>query len=583
MGPTLRRLFKASRPHRRKLYGGTLAAVAGIALGTAMPLLTRAIIDRAIVRGDGRLLAQLIGAVVVVGLIRAVLHGFRRQLAGEVSILVEGDLRDALYEHVQALDIGYHERVSTGQVMSRASSDLQAIRNFGMFVPLAVGLILQFFVIVAIMIYLDWPLALLSMAVLPFMAVATYRFSRRFDPVVYGLQQKLADLASVVEETVTGIRVVKAFGREAHQVAKLEREAEGIFARSMEQIRLRAFIGPLFELLPRLGMVAGLYVGGRRAIAGDTTIGTIVAFTAYLTMLAWPLRAVGWIVASAQRAATASRRVFEVLDTPPGVGDRTGARPLTKGPAEIVYEGVSFAYPGGGPTLTAVDLEVPAKTSLALVGQTGCGKSTLMRLLPRFIEPQSGRVLVDGTDIAEVSLQSLRASIGMVFEDTFLFSDTIRANIAFGRPDAPSEDIVRAAVVAQAHDFIVDLPAGYDTIVGEHGYTLSGGQRQRIAIARAVLMDPPVLILDDATSAVDARVEAAIRRGLREAMVGRTTLIVARRASTAALADRVAYMEDGRIVATATHEELWARVPAYREALVSAISVDALRDEQAAT
>jgi ATP-binding cassette, subfamily B, bacterial len=581
MGRNLRRLLAATRPHRRKFVGGVAAAVLGIALATAMPLLTRAIIDLAIDRGDMEMLVRLIITVVALTIVRAVLHGVRRQLAGEVSILVEGDLRDALYDHVQALDVGYHEQVSTGQVMSRGSSDLQAIRNFGMFVPLAAGLMLQFFVITAIMFALDVPLALLSMAILPVMGVATYRFSRRFGPIIYGLQQKLADLASVVEETITGIRVVKAFGREASQVAKLEHEAQGIYDRAMEQIRLRAYIGPLFELLPRVGMVAVLYVGGRRVLDGQTTVGTIVAFTAYLTMLAWPLRAVGWIVAAAQRAATASGRVFEVLDTPPGVADRPGARPLPAGPGGVRYSDVRFAYPGGGPILDGIDLEVPARTSLALVGPTGCGKSTLIRMLPRFIEPHSGRLLLDGDDVRDATLHSLRSRIGMVFEDTFLFSDSIRANIAFGRPDASMDDIVRAAVVAQAHDFIAELPDGYDTLVGEHGYTLSGGQRQRVAIARAVLMDPPLLILDDATSSVDARVEAAIRQGLREAMAGRTTFIVARRASTAALADRVAFMQDGRIVATGIHAELWATLPDYREALVATVGIDSLSTEQA--
>jgi len=302
-----------------------------------------------------------------------------------------------------------------------------------------------------------------------------------------------------------------------------------------------------------------------------------VAFVSYLTILSWPIRALGWILSSARRAATAAGRVFEVMETRPGVSDRTGAVKLPRGPGRVTYEGVRYSYPGGGPVLSGVDLDIPAGSSLALVGPTGCGKSTLIRLLLRFIEPDQGGIAIDEVDVSGATLHSLRSRIGIVFEDPFLFSDSIKANIAFGRPDARDDEIIRAAVTAQAHEFVEELPDGYESVVGEHGYTLSGGQRQRIAIARAILMDPQVLILDDATSSLDARVEEAIRTGLTQAMSGRTTLIVARRASTAALAERVAFMVEGRIVALESHEQLWETNQQYREALVSGTSVDEIR------
>ncbi len=573
------RLMRHTRPYRRKLAVAFLAA-AGVAVALpTIPLFVRAAIDKAIPAKDYRLLAMLIGAMLGVALLKAFLHGVRRQIAGELSVGVEADLREQLYNHVQALDVGYHERVSTGQIMSRATSDINAIRQYLMSVAWSLTLVVQITVIFAIMFVLSAPLAAIFLATSPILIWYTYRFSDRFDPIVWEMQQRLGDLSSVVEETVVGIRVVKGFGQEAQQVAKLERDAELVYDAAMSSVSLRARFVPIFNLLPQLGLIAVLWYGGRLVINGTLSGGTIVALFSYLFMLIWPLRSIGMIVAWAQRATTAAGRVFEMLDTPPGIADQPGAHSIELKEGTVSFSDVRFAYPDGGPVLAGVDLEVPAATSVALVGQTGCGKSTLMRLLPRFIEPVAGCVTIDGQDVAAVTLSSLRAHIGIVFEDTLLFSDTIAANIAFGRPDAHEEEIVRAAVVAQAHEFIEELPEGYDTPVGEHGYTLSGGQRQRIAIARAILMNPRILILDDATSNVDARVEAAIRKGLRRAMTGRTTIIVARRPQTAALADRVAFMVAGRIADVGTHEELWRTNPDYRETLLATVDVDAVVSE----
>ncbi len=563
------RLMRHLRPYRRKLGISIAAAVVVAFTLPATPLFVRAAIDGPIPEGAFGTLGWMLGGMLVLALVKALSHGVRRQTSGEVAVAVEADLRQHLYEHVQALDFGYHERVPTGQIMSRASSDIQAIRQYLMTVPFSLTMILQALVIFGVMFVLEPGLAALFAVTGPLLGLTTYRFASKFDPVVWRMQQKLGDFAAVAEETISGIRVVKAFGRENHQLDQLGEEAEGVYDASMDTIRLRATFVPLYYLVPLLGVAGVLYFGGRSVIEGTSSEGTVVALFAYLFMLLLPLRALGMVVAWAQRAVTASGRIFEILDTEPGIADRPGATDLEITEGTVRFEGVHFGYPGGDPVLRGVDLEVPAGRSLALVGPTGCGKSTLIRILCRFVEPTDGRVTIDGQDIADVTLDSLRARLGIVFEDTLLFSDTVAGNIAFGRPDATEEDIVRAAVTAQAHDFVAAMPDGYTTMVGEQGYTLSGGQRQRIAIARAVLMDPRILILDDATSNVDARVEAAIRRGLQDAMAGRTTLIVARRPSTAALADRVAYMEDGRIVEAGTHAELWRSLSAYRETLLT--------------
>lgn len=578
---TYRRLLANVRPYRGKLVLALVMAIVVAGALPTLPLFIRSAVDGAIPNSDYRSLGVLIGIMLGIGVLKAIAHGVRRQKAGEISIGVEADLRERLYNHVQALDVGYHERISTGQIMSRATSDINAIRQYLMSLAWSLTLVLQVIVMFGIMIVLSPTLTLIFAIPTPFLGWYTYRFSNRFDPLVWRMQQNLGEFASVVEESVVGIRVVKAFGREDHQVDKLRADADKVYAAAMDSIRLRARFVPFFNMVPMLGLAAVLYFGGRQAIAGQASTGTIIALFSYLFLLMQPLRSIGMIIAWAQRATTASTRIFEILDTAPGIADHDGAQKLEVAGGNVAWEDVHFAYPDGGPVLDGVTLEIRAGSSVALVGQTGCGKSTLMRLLPRFIEPASGVASIDGQDISKVTLASLRAAIGIVFEDTLLFSDSIAANIAFGRPQASEEEIVRAAVVAQAHEFIEELPDGYETVVGEHGYTLSGGQRQRVAIARAILMNPRILILDDATSNVDARVEAAIRKGLKQAMAGRTTIIVARRPQTAALADRVAFMHRGRIVDEGNHEELWRSNQAYRDTLLTGVDVDVLSDEAA--
>jgi ATP-binding cassette subfamily B protein len=426
---------------------------------------------------------------------------------------------------------------------------------------------------VLVIIFVQSPgLALLVVVTLPFLNVAATRFTHRIQPVTLELQEELADLSGVVEESVAGIRVVKGFGAEKVQAARLRHEADAVLDRSMAAARLRAGFIPLVDLLPTLSLVAILWYGGHQVLNGQLELGYLVAFNSYVLMLIWPMRMLGMLLAQASRSSAAAGRVHEVLATEPAIVDRSGARRLPEGPGEIRFEDVRFAYgAGAGPlVLTDLDLVIRGGEAVALVGATGSGKTTVARLVPRFYDVDRGRVLLDGVDVRAVELVNLRRSVGIVFEDTFLFSESVRSNIAFADPEASPEAVERAARLAGATEFIDDLPGGYDTVIGEHGFSLSGGQRQRIAIARAVLADPRVLILDDATSSVDPTKEHEIRGALREVMEGRTTLIIAHRPATIALADRVVLLSDGVVVAEGTHEELLGRSDRYREVLAQA-------------
>jgi ATP-binding cassette subfamily B protein len=564
--PNLRRLLRLYVSQPKPVVISIAGAMGVITMAIITPLLIEQAIDGAIGRRRADLLLPLVVALVVMAAIKSAAIWTRKRFAAISAVRTEAQLRARLYEHLQGLDLSYHERTPTGQLMSRASSDLKAVQDLFGIVPISIAM--SFFVlgVTVILLIKDFRLAVVALAALPFLGTAGAKLTSRLDPIVWQTQQHLAELTAVAEETITGIRVVKAFGREEHQVGRLKQQAEKIFQRATEAIRVRALLHPLFELFPSLSMAAVLWYGGYRVAAGELSFGEFLAFGLYMTQLAWPIRMFGWLASESQRAATASRRIFEVLDTRALIEDRPGAKPLEISSGHIRFENVR--YEAERTILAGIDLDVPPGASLALVGPTGCGKSTILRLMLRFAEPSEGRILVDGVDTSEASLESLRAQIGTVFEDTFLFSDTVERNISFGRPDASLEEIVSAAALAQAHGFISELPDGYQSPIGEQGYTLSGGQRQRIAIARAILMNPRILLLDDATSSVDPVVEAEVRRGLAEAMRGRTTLIVARRPSSAALADRVAYMEAGRILAVGTHSELWERLPAYRETLV---------------
>jgi ABC-type multidrug transport system fused ATPase/permease subunit len=419
--------------------------------------------------------------------------------------------------------------------------------------------------VTAIVLLIDWQLALVALAVTPVLAAVAFLYSRASHPVFKEVQQRLADVTTIAEENIVGVNVVKAFAQEAPEERKFGARNEAVFAETVRAARLRAFYTPLLSFLPMLAQAAVLLAGGHRVYAGELTLGAFIAFNVYVLMLVFPLRMLGYWISEFQRAIASGERIFEVIDEPEDVAEAPDARPLPAGGGRIRFEHVTFGYDPARPVLQDVDLEIEPGTTVALIGHTGSGKTTLTALVPRFYDVTEGRVLVDGVDVRDVRLADLRGAIGIVSQDPFLFSATVRENIAFGAPGATDEDVERAARMAQAHDFIAALPNGYDTVIGERGITLSGGQRQRVAIARAILVDPRILVLDDATASVDATTEAKIRLGLREAMRGRTTLIVAHRLSTISLADEIVVLERGRVVARGTSLELEATSDVYRE------------------
>ena len=557
----------ALRPSRKWIVVGVLAALAWSAGKVTIPLLAQRAIDQGIDPYDADAMLRWTLLIAAVTIVIAVCTGLRRWSAFQISVRAETDLRRRLFAHLQRLHFAYHDAAQTGELMSRANSDLRQIQMFLVFVPLSGANVVLILGLSTLLFSINVKLALCALVTLPFLNVAATMFSRRLHPQANDLQQRLAGVSHVVEEGISGIRVLKGFGAERVQDERLRVAAEQVYDRAMSLARLRSSFTPLMELLPTLGLVAVLYVGGREVVAGRLTIGELVAFNFAIVQLIYPLRMTAIIVAAASRASASAARVHEVLSTEAEISDVPDARPLPPGPGEVRFEGVSFGYPTGHTVLDGFDLVVRGGESVALVGATGSGKSTVARLIPRFYDVGAGRVLLDGIDVRKARLSDVRTALGIVFEDTFLFADSVRANIAFSDPMASDAAVERAARLAGADEFIGRLPEGYDTILGEHGYSLSGGQRQRIAIARAILADPRVLVLDDATSSVDPTKEHEIRDALQEVMRGRTTLVIAHRPATIALADRVVLLADGRVAAMGTHEELLETCPAYRDVL----------------
>jgi ATP-binding cassette subfamily B protein len=566
---TFRRLMGFLRPYRRSVILSLVFAWAAMGMTVLIPWLigrTVDVIDPGSPDFDRSMVLPLSLAIVGAGVLRLGLTVVRRLIAGKVSVDVEFDLRERMYQHLQVLELEFFDTQQTGQLMSRATVDLQSIRFF-----LGYGLIfltqnaLTLLLAAGVMFAIKPWLAALALAPVPFVVLSAARFNRLSRPALQEVQQRIAELTAEAEESVSGIRVVKAFAREEHMLERFRRSVARVFDQNVYSTRLRAFYSPLLGFLPSLGLAVVLLVGGHEVIHNNLTLGDFTAFYTYLVMLIGPMRMLGMSLGMAQRAVASGNRMFEILDREPRIASPPGAPPLPEGSGQVEFRDVSLRYDGGAPALENIDLRVAAGRTVALVGPTGSGKTSLVALIARLYDPSTGSVKVDGADLREVDLESLRRQIAFVADDSFLFSASVAENIAYANREATPAQIEMAAQRAQAHGFIERLPDGYDTVIGERGMTLSGGQRQRIAIARALLADPRILILDDATSSVDATTEAEIKRGLQEAMVGRTTFIVAHRLSTVSLADEIVVMDGGRIVDRGTHEELLRSSPLYAE------------------
>jgi ABC-type multidrug transport system fused ATPase/permease subunit len=563
---TFVRLLGFLRPYRGSLAVSSALAVGSQAGAIAVLVLTGRVVNELDGRRDAHALAVLIAAILAIGVVKAALMVGRRFISGRQALGVEYDMRDALYARLLRLSFGFYDRHQTGQLMSRATVDLQTVRFF-----LGYGLI--FFVqntltivsVTAVLFAYDWKLALIAVAITPLLIATAYRYSHVSHPVLRDVQQKLGDVATVAEESIVGVHVVKSFAQEARRQERFEQASGAVFEQSVRANTQRAVYVPLLTFMPILAQSAVLIAAGHMVVRGGLSLGAFFAFNLLLNMLVAPLRTIGMWVGQAQRATASGERFFEVIDEPEDVADLPAAPALPRGPGRIVFEGVDFAYEPGRPVLRAIDLELAAGSTVALIGASGSGKTTLAALVPRFYDVSAGRVLVDGVDVRSVTRRSLRSEIGVISQDPFLFSASVRDNIAFGTPNVPQELVEAAARAAQAHAFVEKLPEGYDTVIGERGITLSGGQRQRIAIARALVIDPRILILDDATASVDATTEAEIRAGLTEAMRDRTTIVIAHRLSTIALADEVVVLDHGQIVARGTQSQLLETSPVFRE------------------
>ena len=559
------------RDQRRNLVIGGIIGITWASFKVAIPQVTKFAINNGIEK-DGPLLGWAV-TIACLGVVTGVLSGLRRYVAFRESRWAETLLREKLFSHVLGLNIGYHDKAQTGQLMSRASSDLMQIQAFIVMIPITLSNVIQIFAVATILFITDPVLAIVAMLPLPFVNISARRFSNRIHPISVAVQAEQAQLANVVEESVSGVRVVKGFGAEQVQFEKLEKEANDIFGEAMKAAKIRSNFLPAIDVLPALGAVGVLGVGGHRVLSGQLSIGDLVAFNVYLTLLVWPLRNIGMIVALGQRAAAALVRIQEVLSTSSEITDPQVAKALPRATdsqlGAIKFDHVQFGYDPEQPVLQNFNLDIAAGESIAIVGATASGKSTVTRLLLRFYDTNNGHIFLDGVDIRKLKLRDLRQQIGVVFEDTVLFNDTVTNNVSFAKPNAAQADLERAAKLAGAHDFILQLPNGYDTVIGERGFSLSGGQRQRIAIARAIISDPRVLVLDDATSAVDPSKEGEIRDAVRTVMSGRTTIVIAHRPGTIALAQRVVFIDDSTIAAIGTHDELVASNTRYREVLAS--------------
>ena len=559
----LRRLTAYCWRHRRLSLVAFGASLVSTLVTAVIPLIQRYIVDGPILQRSGPIwpgaLALIVAALISFGAVY-----LRRYRGGQLSLDVQHDLRTELFGSLTRLDGARQDQLHTGQIVSRSISDLNMIQSLLQMLPMLLGNGLLFFLSLGLMLWLSPLLAVISLAVGPVLLVLSLVSRRRLFPASWDAQQKSGEVAGVVEGAVTGVRVVKGFGQENQEIDRVEGVSRVLFAARVRAVRLMAKFSPALGAVPALGQVGVLALGGWMAVKGEIPLGTFLAFAAYLAQLVNPVRALTNLITIGQEARASVIRVFEVIDSRPVLTEKPDALALPPGPKDVELDDVHFGYVPSEPVLRGLSLRVQPGETLAVVGTSGSGKSTISLLVPRFYDTRSGAIRVGGYDIRDLTLDSLRASIGLVLEESFLFSDSVRNNIAYGRPDATQEQIVAAARAAEAEEFILGLPDGYDTVVGEQGLTLSGGQRQRVALARALITDPSILILDDATSAIDARVEAQIHATLRKVMAGRTTLLIAHRRSTLELADQIAVLDAGRLIDQGTHEELTQRCPQYR-------------------
>jgi ABC-type multidrug transport system fused ATPase/permease subunit len=558
------RLLGFLRPYRGRVALSLLLAAVATGVGALIPFLVGMAVDDI---GDGAdQLWLLAGAIVAAGLVRLGFSVARRLIAGRVSLGVEYDLRNRMYAHLQSLELGFFDGQQTGQLMSRSTVDLQSVRFFlGYGLVFILQALVTVLVAAVIMLAVNPLLAVVALAPLPLIVGFAFRYGRRNRPAQQEVQQRIAELTAEAEENVSGVGVVKAFAQEGRQLARFGHRVGRVFSQAMVSTRIRAFYNPLLGFLPSIGLAALLLVGGRQAASGQITAGEFVAFYGYVLMLSGPLRMLGIALGMAQRAVASGARVFELLDREPRLSSPPGAPDLPPGRGRVELRGVAAGYQGAAPVLRDLDLTIEAGSTVAIVGATGSGKSTLVGLVPRLYDPVEGTVVVDGVDVRSVDLESLRGAVAVVSDDAFLFSATVRDNIAYARPDASAEEVEEAARRAGAHGFIERLPEGYDTLVGERGITLSGGQRQRIAIARALIRDARILVLDDATSSVDPAKEAEIREALADPLRGRTALVIGHRLSTIEAADEVVVLDGGTVGARGSHDQLMEASPLYRQ------------------
>ncbi|GLW31749.1 ABC transporter ATP-binding protein [Actinoplanes regularis] len=571
--PWLRRAWPLLKAHRALLITSLTLSFAGLIVQVQIPNLVRIGIDRALVERTAGL-AGYVWLIAGLALAQGVINYLARLYLLRTAYELEYDLRNIVFSHLMRMSYGFYDRVQSGELMSRATSDIRAVQMYLTFGP---SILVQCTIAViafALMVSVNPVLAVVAMVTMPMIAVLGVRMRKAIFPVSWLIQSRLAGVATVVDENIQGVRIVKAFAAEQRQVDTLARAADRVRWAYTTDARLRSRWIPVMDNLPRLGLALVLLVGGLMVPHGYATVGTVVAFNSYVLMLQPPFRMLGMIIMMGQRAAASAGRIYDILDTPAEIVD--SAEPVTPLPhGELHFRNVRFNYPDGTEALDSLNLHIRPGETVALVGATGSGKSTIGRLAARFYDVTAGEVRIDGVDVRDYPLETLRDRVGIVPDEPFLFSVSLHDNIAFGRPAATREEVVAAAVAAGADGFIQQLPEGYDTVVGERGYTLSGGQRQRVAIARALLVNPPVLILDDATSAVDVRVEHEIHESLRTLMAGRTTIMVAHRLATIGLADRVLLISDGRVIADGTHAELLTTEPRYARVLAATKEVTA--------